>query len=104
MTIIFKGKFLDLYIKIKNNKFQIGVFDNRDCFLFSIFRMPEKASSIPSNIFYMAGGAEYLRIDRACNNLNSFLNSINPLVGCMISQGAKKYTIAIVLLKIFSKL
>ena len=63
--------------------------DKGDSFPFSIVRIPEKSSNIPSNIFCMSIGAEYLRIARACNNQNSFLNSINSLVRRMNSQGAK---------------
>ena len=47
----------------------------------------------------MSVGAECLEIARTYNNQNSFLNSINPSVRDMISQGAKKYRIASVLLK-----
>ena len=65
--------------------------------------MPEKSSNIPSNIFYLSIGAQCLRIARACNNQNSFLNSINSLVRCMISQKAKNCITANVLLKFFNK-
>ena len=51
----------------------------------------------------MSTRAEYLRIARACNNQNSFLNSINPFVRRMISQGAKKCRTANVLLKFFNE-
>ena len=51
----------------------------------------------------MSIGAECLRIARASNNQNSFLNSINPLVRRMILHGAKKWRIANVLLKFFNK-
>ena len=74
----------------KKKKFQISLFDKIDSFPFSIVRMCEKSSNIPSNIFYMSTRAEYLRIARACNSQNSFLNSINPFVRRMISQVAKK--------------
>ena len=51
----------------------------------------------------MSIGAECLRIARACNTQNSFLNSINPLVCCMALQEAKKCRIAEVSLKFFNK-
>ena len=65
--------------------------------------MSEKSSNISSNIFYISIGAECLGIARACNNQNFFLNSIYPLVRCMILQGAKNCRIANILLKIFNK-
>ena len=40
--------FLDLDIKIKDWKFQFGLFDKRDSFPFSIVRMPDKSSNLPS--------------------------------------------------------
>ena len=54
--------FLGRDIKIKNNKFQKGLFNKRNSFPSSIVRMPEKFSTIPPNIFYMSTGAECLRI------------------------------------------
>ena len=60
-----EATFLDLDIKTKINKFQIDLFDKRDSFPFSIVRMPEKSSNIPSNISYMSIGADCLRIARA---------------------------------------
>ena len=50
----------------------------------------------------MSIGTECLRIARACNNQNSFLNSTSPLVRCMISQGAI-CRIPNILLKFFKK-
>ena len=94
--------FLDLDIKIKN-KFQIGLFNKRESFLCSIVRMPNKSSNIPLNIFNISAGPECLRIARPCNNQNSFSNSINPFVKRIISQGAKKCTLANILLKFFKK-
>ena len=67
-----------------------GLFGKRDSFLLSITRVPEKSSNIPLNIFYMSTEAKCLRIARACNQSFS-LNSINPLVMHMFSQGAKEY-------------
>lgn len=47
-----KASFLDLDIKIKNNQFQMGLFGKRDSFSFSIVRMPEQSSNVPSSMFY----------------------------------------------------
>ena len=46
-----EATFLDLDIKIKNNKFQIGIFDQRDSVPLSIVRMPKKSSNISKYIF-----------------------------------------------------
>ena len=60
--------FLDLNIKIKDGKFHFGLFDKRDFFPFSIVRMPDKSSKVPSSIVYSAIDAELLRIARVSNN------------------------------------
>ena len=57
----------------------MGLFDKRDIVPFSIVKMREKSSKIPSNIFSVSIRADCLRIARACNNQKTFLNSINPL-------------------------
>ena len=61
--------FLDLDIKIKDGKFDFGFFDKRDSFSFSIVRMLDKSSNMPSSIVYSAIGAESLRIAGASNKL-----------------------------------
>ena len=46
-----EATFLDLDIKIKNNKFQIAILDKRDSVPLSIVRMPKKSSNINKYIF-----------------------------------------------------
>ena len=58
-------------------------FDKRDSFPFSIVRMPDKSSNVPSNIVYSAIGAEPLRIARANNNSESFSKAVKPLFARM---------------------
>ena len=60
-----------------------GQFDKRDSFPFSIVRMPDKSSNVPSNIVYSAIGAESLRIARASNNSESFSKAVKPLFARM---------------------
>ena len=82
-----KASFLDLNIKIKDGKFQFGLFDKRDSFPFSIVRMPDKSSNVPSSIVYSSIGAESLRIARASNNPESFSTAIKPLIARMSTKG-----------------
>ena len=98
------ASFLDLDIKVKDGQFQVGLFDKRDAFPFTIVRMPYKSSNIPSsNIFYSSICAETLRIARASNNSNSFSSSIKPLVTRMLKQGAYKEKLSNTLRKFFNK-
>ena len=71
---------MDLNNKIKDGKFHFGLFDKRDSFAFSIVRMPENSSNVPSSIVYSAIGALLLRIARASNNPESFFTAIKPLI------------------------
>ena len=41
------GNFFDLHIEMKKSKSQIGCYDKRDSFLFSVARMPANSSNIP---------------------------------------------------------
>ena len=59
---------INLDIKIKDGKFQFGLFDKRGSFPFSIVRMPDMSINVPSSIVYSVIVAESLRIARALNN------------------------------------
>ena len=65
--------FLELDIVIQNNIFVHKLFDKRDAFPFSIVRMPDLSSNIPSNIFYGAVFSELLRIGRATLLFDDFV-------------------------------
>ena len=97
-----EASFLDLNSKIKDRKFHLGFFD-RDSFPFSIARMPDKSSNVPSSIVYSAIGAESLRIARASNNPESFSTAIKPLIAHMSRQGVSIGKIKNSVLKYFNK-
>ena len=78
---------MDLNIKIKDGEFQFGLFDKRDSFPFSVVRMPDKSSNVPSSIVYSAIGAESLRTARASNNPEPFFIAIKALIARMSRQG-----------------
>ena len=98
-----EASFLDLNIKIKDGKFHFGLFDKRDSFLFSIFRMSDKSSNVPSSIVYSAIGAESLINPRASNNPESFSTAIKPLIACMSRQEVPIRNINSSVLKFFNK-
>ena len=79
--------FLDLNIKIENNRFATSLYDKRDGFPFSIVRMPYLCSNIPSKMFYSAFGAEILRIARTTNIFNVFKCSSKILLYRAQKQG-----------------
>ena len=74
-----EASFLDLNIKVKNGKFHFGLFDKRYSFPFSIVKMLDKSSNVPSTIVYSAIDAESLRIARVSNNPEHSPQQLNHL-------------------------
>ena len=71
-----QASFLDLNIKIKDGRFHFGLVNERDSFPFSIVRILDKSSNIPSSKVYSAIGAKSLRTARASNNPESFSTAV----------------------------
>ena len=94
---------MDLNIKIKDGKFHFGVFDKKDSFPFSIVRMPDKSSNVPSSIAYFAIVAESLRNARASNNPEPFSTATKPLIAHMSRQGVSIGKINSSILKFFNE-
>ena len=78
--------FLYLNIRIKDRKFHFDLFNKRDSFPFSIVRMPDKSSNVPSSIVYSAIGAESLKIAGASYNAKLF-STVIKLIARMSRQG-----------------
>ena len=94
---------MDLSIKIKDGKFHFGLFDKRDSFPFSIVKMLDKSSNVPSSIVYSAIGAESMRIVRASKNPESFSTAIKQLIARMSRQGVSIGKTNSSILKSFNK-
>ena len=103
ITYKHEASFLNLNIKIKDGKFHFGLFDKRGSFPFSIVRMPDKSSNVPSSIVYSAIGSESLRIAKASNNPESFSTAIKPLIAHMSRQGVSIGKINSSILKFLNK-
>ena len=91
-----KATFLDLEIKIENNKFSYKLFDKRDNYDFKIVRMPFISSNIPTRIFYATFTSEILRIARTTLKLKEFTDRSKTMIQRMRTQGGdenmiKKY-------------
>ena len=82
--------FLDLDISVVNGLFVYKLFDKRDDFPFTIVRMPDLNSNIPSTIFYGAIMSEFLRIARCTLLLTDFIPKASVLCRRMINQGGSK--------------
>ena len=70
---------------------------------FSVVRMPDKSSNVPSSIVYSVIGSESLRIARASNNAESFSTAIKPLIAYMSRQGVSIEKINSAILKSINK-
>ena len=94
---------MDLNIKIKDCKFNLGLFDKRDSFLFPIVRMPDMSSNVLSSIVYSAIGVESLRTVGASNKPESFSPAIKPFIARMSRHGVSIGKIKSFILKFFNK-
>ena len=94
---------IGLNIKIKDGKFHFDLFDKRNSFPFSIIRIPDKSSNVPSSIVHSAIGAESLRIARTTNNPESFSTAIKSLIKRMSRQGVSIGKINSFILKFFNE-
>ena len=63
---------MNVEIKTRDGKFQVGIFDKRDPFPCSFVRRPDKSSNVPSSIVYSTTGVESLSIARASSNPDLF--------------------------------
>ena len=94
---------MDLGIKIRDEKFQVDLFDKRDIFPFSIVRRLQKSSYVQSSVVFSAIGAESLGITRASNNPDSFFTAIKPLISLIYWQWVSNGKIKSVILKFFKQ-
>ena len=95
--------FLELDILIRNNIFGYKLFDKRDAFPFSIVRMPELLSNIPSNIFCGSVFSELLRIGRATLLFDDFVPRASQLYHRMCLQGGSRAKLNLLIQKAIRK-
>ena len=74
--------------------FTMNLFDKRDAFPFSIVKMPQFMSNIPSKLFYASYGVEYLKIATETSTKTSFINHCSTLIFKMINKGGNVNTIS----------
>ena len=76
-------------MRIEGGKVIYKLYDKRDGFPFSIVKLPQKSSNIPTNIFYSSLAGEFLRIARSTLHFVDFVPKAKALIGRMVRQGAK---------------
>ena len=81
---------LDFWIRPQYKRWKVGLFNEKDSILFSIVRMPDKSSNVPSSIVYSTIGPASLKIVRASNNPELSPQQLNRLLPVK-KQTLKKY-------------
>ena len=69
-----KSSYLDVSISICHGKFVSEVYNKRDNFNFNIVNYPFMCSNIPARPTYGVDISQLIRINRICDNFNTFIN------------------------------
>ena len=65
--------FLDIYIRVKDDKFVTGIYHKVDDFNFEVICYPFPDSNIHSSLGYSTFYSQLIRFHRLCNNKSDFL-------------------------------
>ena len=71
-----KADVLDLCLSVKNGKFITGLYDKRDAFNFDIVQFMPMCCNQASSVLYGVFSSQIVRISRACNNFEMFIERI----------------------------
>ena len=91
--------FLDLYIRVINQKFLIGIYHKVDDFKFEVISFPFPESNIHSSMGYNTFYSQLIRFFRLCNNKVDFLARVQLTYKKLHKRGYGHYK----LLKTFRK-
>ena len=100
------ASFLVLYIDFENGEFYTRLFGKRDYltnFGFDIVRMPFYCSNIPSKMFYVSIGAEFLRISRATSKVADLTRNCKQLLRRMLKENGQMRRIKVSLIKMIQR-
>ena len=95
--------FLDLNIRVYNNKFIIGIYHKVDDFDFKVINFPFPESNIHSKVGYNAFYSQLVRFFRLCNNVMDFLARVKMLFRKLESRGYSGKTLSRYFLKFCNK-
>ena len=85
--------FLDLNIRIINNKFVIGIYHKVDDFDFEVISFPFPSSNISSQLGYTSFYSQLVRYFYLCNNLTDFIVRVKMLKNKLSSRGYRLVTL-----------
>ena len=81
--------FLDLYIRVVDNKFVTGIYHKVDDFNFEVISYPFPQSNVHSMLGYSTYYSQLIRFFRLCNNINDFLFRAKFSYSKLVKRGYK---------------
>ena len=93
-----KSSFLDMDIKVDNNKLLTNIYDKRRDFNFEILGLPAFLSNIPNNLTYGIISSQFTRFARVCMKGHEYIENCQTIINKIRSNGfpsglLKKYII-----------
>ena len=82
-----RSTFLDMDIKVNNNKFFIDVYDKRRDYNFEILGLPAFSSNIPCNMTFGVICAQFCRFAKICMEADDFIANCQLLIDKMRRNG-----------------
>ena len=79
---------LDLDINIKENKFEVSVFDKTNSFSFNVVKYPSLNSNVPDQVLYNVFYSQIIRFLNICTHESSFLTNLSKLSDTCKNKGA----------------
>ena len=82
------ASYLDMDIKVDegSHKFGYTLYDKRNDFPFNVISMPNMRSNVPISPTYGVFYSQVIRIFKANNSFNDFINNIKTLVNKLVNQ------------------
>ena len=85
-----EANILDLKVIIKDNKFNVSVYDKRDAFPFKIVQFSGKDSNVPRSSVLGVFQSQIIRYFRICSDLDSFVDRLRNIILKFIQLGFEK--------------
>ena len=83
----YKRDFLDIYIRVTDDKFVTGIYHKVDEFNFEVIIYPFPDSNIHSSLGYSTFYSQLIRFHRLCNNKSDFLFRAKLIYQNLINRG-----------------
>ena len=86
--------FLDLFVRIVDNKFNIGIYHKVDDFNFEVISFPFTESNVLSSLGHKCFYSQIIRFHGLCNNVRDFITRVKLLYTKLIARGYEKESFA----------